>query len=577
MDTKSFYGGRKYTRVTTIGEAHEAVENASHPVNVVVLPPAAGDIGTQESDTEDANDDPEEAYEPAGELEIEEEIESDDNFEIEQQPKRKRKETPNWKKCIEFDKSLLCGDKDITETVMEMEGKSVYEIWEKIFTPEMLKHIVLETNRYANRECNNPNFRVSEKDIRNFLGIVLLSGYHTLPEEHHYWSTQPDLGVPIVSSTMSKNRYLEIKRYIHFADNQNLTVGNKMSKISPLYDMLNDSLISAGIFHEMLSIDESMVPYFGRHSCKMFIRGKPIRFGYKIWCLCGNDGYPYHLKIYQGKETNAMKQPLGTRVVMEKVDIIACKSSVTCHQLYFDNFFTSYDLMTELANRKMKATGTVRENRTAGATKAITSTKDLQKKGRGTYDYCSDGKVYVAKWNDNSVFAVASNWETHNPIHKVKRRVKGGEKEVTQPHLINSYNKGMGGVDLMDRLSETYRPTIRGKKWYWPLFVNLINVVMIAAWRIHCQVEPAKLSHLEFRRHVTLCLLKVDIAHPPRPSSTAALPGEVRYDGINHMLGTTTQGRCKVCQKNTKNMCKKCGVRLHTERGKQCFEMYHSK
>lgn len=65
-----------------------------------MLPPAAGDIGTQESDTEDANDDPEEAYEPAGELEIEEEIESDDNFEIEQQPKRKRKETPNWKKCI---------------------------------------------------------------------------------------------------------------------------------------------------------------------------------------------------------------------------------------------------------------------------------------------------------------------------------------------------------------------------------------------------------------------------------------------------------------------------------------------
>jgi len=28
---------------------------------------------------------------------------------------------------------------------------------------------------------------------------------------------------------------------------------------------------------------------FGRHSIKMFIRGKPIRFGYKIWCLCGPD------------------------------------------------------------------------------------------------------------------------------------------------------------------------------------------------------------------------------------------------------------------------------------------------
>jgi len=53
--------------------------------------------------------------------------------------------------------------------------------------------------------------------------------------------------------------------------------------------------------------DETMVPFrgrlnfrqympgkahvikFGRHSIKMFIRGKPIRFGYKIWCLCGPD------------------------------------------------------------------------------------------------------------------------------------------------------------------------------------------------------------------------------------------------------------------------------------------------
>ena len=73
-----------------------------------------------------------------------------------------------------------------------------------------------------------------------------------------------------------------------------------MSKISQLYDMLNGNLTKFGIFHEMLSIDESMVPYFGRHSAKMFARGKFIRFGYKIWCMCG---YPYHMKIYQGTKS----------------------------------------------------------------------------------------------------------------------------------------------------------------------------------------------------------------------------------------------------------------------------------
>lgn len=129
---------------------------------------------------------------------------------------------------MSFDIPLPSDDKDITEKVMEVEGKSVYEIWETIFTPDIVKHIALQTNLFAKRDNNNPNFHVSEKkQILNILGIQLLSGYHTLPEEHHYWSTQPDLGVPIVYNTMSKNKYLEIKRYIHFADNQNLCEGKK--------------------------------------------------------------------------------------------------------------------------------------------------------------------------------------------------------------------------------------------------------------------------------------------------------------------------------------------------------------
>ena len=46
------------------------------------------------------------------------------------------------------------------------------------------------------------------------------------------------------------------------------------------------------VLHDLLSIDESMMPYYGSHSSKMFIKGKSIRFGYKMWCLCESDGYP---------------------------------------------------------------------------------------------------------------------------------------------------------------------------------------------------------------------------------------------------------------------------------------------
>ncbi|KRZ71345.1 PiggyBac transposable element-derived protein 3 [Trichinella papuae] len=564
--------GRRAIKLTTIEEARDAVASSRHPVNVIVLPPTAGDSGDDVSDTEYVPDDPEEEFEPAGELEVEEEV---DTEEVPRQrtSKKARVVTPLWKKTDQFDRPLPSTQIPPSDEIQSVGEMSAFEVWKKFFSDAMVEHIVIHTNLYARRDCNNKTFGASKKDIENFLGIVMLSGYHSLPHVQHYWSTQPDMGVPLVYNTMSRNRFIELKKYIHFADNQKLTKGDKLSKVTPLYDMLNKLLAQFGVFHSLLSVDEAMVPYFGRHSAKMFIRGKPIRFGYKIWMLCGNDGYPYHMSIYQGKDEQASKEPLGTRVVMKMVDFISANSAAHAHELYFDNFFTSYDLLVKLADNGMRATGTVRQNRVAGATASMLSDTALIKKGRGSFDYRSDGKVYVAKWNDNSLVTVASNWQTHNPVHKSKRRIEGQRRDINQPDLIRSYNNGMGGVDLLDRLSSAYRPSIRGKKWYWPLFVNILNVATVAAWRIHCKATRKSLTHLEFRRQVVLCLLQGD---RQEERTRARLPAgelsqlpDIRYDGINHTLGTATQGRCRVCQRNTKNICQKCNVRLHAERGKQ--------
>ena len=59
-----------------------------------------------------------------------------------------------------------------------------------------------------------------------------------------------------------------------------------------------------------------MVPYFGRHSAKMFICGKSIRFGYKNWVLASSDGYPYNFETYtRACDTKDSSKPLGPQVV----------------------------------------------------------------------------------------------------------------------------------------------------------------------------------------------------------------------------------------------------------------------
>ena len=57
------------------------------------------------------------------------------------------------------------------------------------------------------------------------------------------------------------------------------------------------------------------------------------------------------------------------------VDVVKEHSDPMKHELFFDNFFTSYNLLENLADQNVKAIGTVRENRTLGATKKMKTLK----------------------------------------------------------------------------------------------------------------------------------------------------------------------------------------------------------
>ena len=81
--------------------------------------------------------------------------------------------------------------------------------------------------------------------------------------------------------------------------------------------------------------------------------------------------------------------------------------------------------------------------------------------------------------------------------------------DCVQPFCFYLYNEGMGGVDLLDRFISQYWPTIQGKKWYWPLFLNCEQMIAVAAWRLHVAVQISpRLDLLDFIRSVVAGLLK---------------------------------------------------------------------
>ena len=45
-----------------------------------------------------------------------------------------------------------------------------------------------------------------------------------------------------------------------------------------------------------------MVPYFGRHGSKQFMKNKPVKFRYKLWVATTPLGYTIQFYPYMGKD-----------------------------------------------------------------------------------------------------------------------------------------------------------------------------------------------------------------------------------------------------------------------------------
>ena len=55
--------------------------------------------------------------------------------------------------------------------------------------------------------------------------------------------------------------------------------------------------------YEHIDIDEQMVKPKALFPIQQYIKNKPVKHGFKLWCLCNSrNGYTWQLQIYRGKE-----------------------------------------------------------------------------------------------------------------------------------------------------------------------------------------------------------------------------------------------------------------------------------
>ena len=90
-----------------------------------------------------------------------------------------------------------------------------------MFNDEIRDLIAPETKRYASQQ--NELFYLQQHKIDAFIDIILLTGYNSRPRQRLYWSKDDDVAIPLIglSRSMSRKRFEDIKKFIHFADNDN--------------------------------------------------------------------------------------------------------------------------------------------------------------------------------------------------------------------------------------------------------------------------------------------------------------------------------------------------------------------
>lgn len=520
---------------------------------------------------------------------------------------RKNNSHPTWKRgnlVTSEDDLKFLGSADLPPELKEVD--SPYAFFNFFLTDEMIKDIVYQSILYSTQKRPQKPLELTEKELEQFIGTCIYMSIVQLPNARSYWNL--NLNHRLISDVMSCNRWEEIKRFLHFADNNDaIAAGNpghdKLFKIRPLLSKLRDQLLKVPK-EEYLAIDEQIIPTKARSTIKQYNPQKPHKWGYKAFVLSGVSGFSYDYEIFAGSQSNIVPNDFPNLGVSSNV-VLRLTQTVPRHinhKIFFDNWFNSVPLQIYLAQHGMLPLGTVRINRVPNCN--MPKETELKKNGRGAMVEkvaTIDGtKISVVTWYDNKLVNILSTYAGSTPTVEVKRFSKKDKRHIMVPcpKAVTIYNKYMGGVDLLDSMLGYYRIKLRSKKWYMRIFFHIIDLMVVNAWILwrRSNNEFSNLALADFKMAVAECLCKVNKASftrkRGRPSAametlqnkTRRGPAtdfpmhEVRTDGYSHLpLWCLERQRCKYpCGAKTFIKCEKCNVFLCLNKDRNCFYKFHT-
>ena len=291
---------------------------------------------------------------------------------------------------------------------------SIMEIFRLLFTPTLILMIVEQTNLYVSQVMTEEAYAkfvpVTQAEIEAYMGFMILMGINQLPSLYHYWKRDPQFHYSPIADRITRDRFLEISRYLHFTNNSMYNLQrtdeqyDKIWKVRPIVNALHDSFLQNYNPHNAVSIDEAMIPFKGRSTLKQYLPKKPTKRGIKVWVRAdAKNGYVSEFQVYLGKPSTGREKKVGERVVIDLTRALMGHNNT----VYCDNYFTTVSLFDNLLKDKIYACGTMRSDRIGYPPEL----KKYVKKGlpnRGDYKQTTKDGILFSLWQDTKVVNVIS-------------------------------------------------------------------------------------------------------------------------------------------------------------------------
>ena len=171
---------------------------------------------------------------------------------------------------------------------VEIPGVPV-DVFNLFFTDDLCSHITEQTNLYAQQVMGTRYAtwdQVSMAELRAYFGFNILMGIVTEPAAEDYWR-RDELHFSPIADRISRKRFRDIHRFLHFTDNTRLTSRgqpgyDRLGKVRPVMNMVQTKIRDLYKPHCENAMDEAMIKFDGWNKLKQYMPAKPVKRGIKV-------------------------------------------------------------------------------------------------------------------------------------------------------------------------------------------------------------------------------------------------------------------------------------------------------